>query len=253
MWVTVALVVLAVASVVVWSLTDAADAWMPSVATTLLSVAATITVVGWIVRREERERRRPWQDRALYWLGFDLRMFMDALLLDYAETHLHTYRPIPSDVLEMIGQWQADHSSEDAAREDMDHRGRRAPLIVLEAIELAQRLKHSRGQDLAVLEPSLIREIDDFIWAAGQADQLCAFGFASGMDAVQAHRTAAHLIVHHFQLLANVFPQFGASPWREIPELSRRANAGHHRHRVAAAEASSHHGVADEPPESSPV
>jgi hypothetical protein len=225
---------IAAAAVATWFLTDAADAWMPNVATTAVGVAATITVVEWVVRREARERLKPRTDRALYWIGLELRMFMESVLMDYAETHRHTYRPIPADVGEMIDQWNADHDVEDNPREYIEHGGTRAPLIVTEAIKLAQRLDQARSRDLDVLEPGLVRGIDDFGWAAAQGLQLCALAQADWNTPPNDPRpVAAKLIVDYFQRFANAYFEAGDPGWREIVDLSRRGNDSYHAHLFA--------------------
>lgn len=236
-WATLAMCVAAAASTVCWWLTDVADEWMPNLATTFVGTAATITVVDWIVRREARERLRPRRDRVLYWLGLDVRIFMDSLVLDYAESHAHGYRPIPGDVLEMIDQWRSDHDLEDTPRRMMDENGRRAPLIVLAAVELAQRLERTRERDLDLLPPDLVRTMDDFVWAAGQAAQLVGFSRASGSSATQHGRISAALIVDHFERFVRTFFQDGSRGWREITDLSRRGNDEHHRNLAAATRA----------------
>lgn len=223
---------LAIVALLIWLEWNAADAWMPNVATLALGVAATITVVEWIIRREERLRYEPWRERVLYWLGLDVRMFTDALLLDYAETHIDNYRPIPDDVLVMLDQWTADHAGEDHPRGDLEHLGRHGPLILLEAENLAERLDRIRTRDLSVLEPDLVRALDDFLWAAGQGSLLATFQREPGAERARHLHTAAGTVVAHFDRFARVFFSYGDTDWRRILELTRRANDEYHAGKV---------------------
>jgi hypothetical protein len=205
----------------------------------LLAVAATITVIEWVVRREARERLRPRSERALHWIGLELQNFTTAVLLDYAETHLANYRPIPDDVVEMLKQWRMDHDFEDVPRTDIDDGAAgKAPLIVLEAVMLARGLDQARSRDLDILEPVLVREIDDFGDAARNALQLCTTSQAEWNETGDDSRgTAADVIVRGFQRLVEVFFELDSSNrWRAISDLSRRGIDAHHSRLVDGSE-----------------
>jgi hypothetical protein len=207
---------------------------MPNVATTAIGFAATITAVDWILRHEARERLRPRTEAMLDGLGLDIRMFISTVMLDYAETHMHTYRPMPGDVVGLLDQWRQDHDAEDAVREDMDdNRGRRVPLIVIGAVDLAKQVERTRARDLDVLEPALVRAMDEFSWAAWQGLQLCDLAAIGGNDPNDHRRVAAALIVNRLRELATVFFRYGRPVWREIPDLSRRGTDEHHANLVA--------------------
>jgi hypothetical protein len=220
---------IAALSVGAWLLTEAADEWMPNVATTAIGIATTITFVEWIVRREKEERLRPRTERVLYWLGLDIRLFAVSLLHDYASTHIDSYRSPSMDVMALIGLSAKGRDSEDAERHAVEQDGRRAPMIVLEASDLARRLDTARQRGLDVLEPALVRQIDDFAWAAVQASQLCVLGD----EMSENYRVAAGLVIDHFRDLAEAFFESGAEGWRQLPELSVRATDETHRHLVA--------------------
>jgi hypothetical protein len=84
------LVVVAAVAVVLYDHHDL-RAWTPNIATSALSIAITVTIVSWIVRREARRRIQPRVERTLYWIGLGYRGFLHAILIDYAGTHHATF------------------------------------------------------------------------------------------------------------------------------------------------------------------
>ena len=91
-------------------------AWTPNIATSALSIAITITVVSWIVRREARRRIQPRVERTLYWIGLGYRGFLHAIVIDYAGTHHATFKPIPVTAPEMMELWLAEQEHKDVPR-----------------------------------------------------------------------------------------------------------------------------------------
>jgi hypothetical protein len=59
------LIVFAIAWIVVYLAYDGLDAWAPNIATSAVALAATITIVDWIVRREGQRRVQPRVDRVI--------------------------------------------------------------------------------------------------------------------------------------------------------------------------------------------
>jgi hypothetical protein len=225
------LLLVACAGFLVWWRFQFADAWMPNVATTALGLAGTITIVEWIIRREAAERHKPRTLRILYSMGLDIRLFAESLLLDYAGTHRTGYRPIPATLPEMIDQWQADHDEEDVAREHMTHGHRQGPLIVHAALELADNLTDLRDRNLDVLEPDLVGAIEDFQWAAAQASWGVYLGLElnySADEQAATDRVHAATIVRTFKTFTVTYFRYGDHGWRQIMDLSRRANQEHH-------------------------
>jgi hypothetical protein len=232
--VALGLCLLAACSALVWAVTEPADDWLPNVATTALGIAVTITVIESIIRREASARLRPRTERVLYWLGLDLRMFTWSLIGDYTETHLHTFHPIPGDLFDLIDRWKSD--PEDTPREPHEWRGQQAPLIIQEAVDFAHKVAATRERDLDVLEPDLVREIDDFGYAAAQAAQLSALARGTNTDLADTHRVGAELIVDHFDRLARAYFRGGPAHWREILDITRSGFQEHHEYMLANAE-----------------
>lgn len=233
-WISGALLVSAGALTVVSRQISVASDWWPNLATMTIEIAATITVVEWLVGRERRERLQPRTERTYYWLGLGIRTFAGTVMHDYAVTHAATYRGIPDDILALIDQWQEDHQIEDIERRAFEEDGKslRAPVLVLEAVREARKLNAARERDLDVMPPELVRAIDDFSWAAAQAIQLCEFGHHADADTADHFSTAAATVVQYWGAFARSYFDHGDSGWREIFELSRRAMDQVHEHTI---------------------
>jgi hypothetical protein len=114
--------------------------------------------------------------------------------MDYTETHLTSYRPIPDCVTRVT-------------------------------------CGEARDSDLDVLDPNLVRTMDDFVWAAAQGAQMCGF-LQEGLLTVEhddPRPVSAAWIVRHFLGLLDAYLGVGDEGWREIIELSRRAADPIHR------------------------
>lgn len=185
-WVTLLMVGVAAVAVGVWLRWNAADEWMPHLATLALGVAATITIVEWIVRREARERFRPWRERVLGDIRFEYRTLVEGVVIDYAGTHLLTARPIESDALAFLDQWLEDADSADACSSWLLNRETtaeaRGPLIVLMAADFANRLSGFRERDREVMEPDLVAAIDQVTWHVGLGLKFFEFSCAPWTD-----------------------------------------------------------------------
>jgi hypothetical protein len=95
-WLAFALVVLGLVFVAIAIAFDSLDAWAQNLATEAFAIALTIAIVERIVRREARGRLRPRVNRALSALNANVRIFLEALAYDYAQTHIDTFRPLPA-------------------------------------------------------------------------------------------------------------------------------------------------------------
>jgi hypothetical protein len=126
------LVVVAVVAIILYD-HHKLRAWTPTIATSALSIAITVTVISWIVRREARRRIQPRVERTLYWMGRGFRGFLSAIIIDYAGTHHATFKPIPATAPQMIELWLAEQEHEDVARRRSE--GERWPMLVAEARE----------------------------------------------------------------------------------------------------------------------
>jgi hypothetical protein len=168
-----------------WWLADVLNDWGPNIAAEALSIAATIVIVERIVRHEARARLLPRIENAMDALRWEFRDFVHGVAVDYAGTHLHTFRPLPGDALAFLDQWLADKDAQDACQattwnEDRDS----LPLVLHQGNELGKALRHYRELDREVMEPELVRAIDDYLWLglqwAGTSYGLAKSGHTGG-------------------------------------------------------------------------
>jgi hypothetical protein len=164
----VALVIVAISAVIVWLVSDAADDWMVNVATDAFAIALTIGVIDRIFQRQARERVQPRVERALSATGQALQSFVNAVAHDYVQTHVTTYRPLPSDSLEMLDQWVADYQPRKDSPSLAELDGG-APQLLGEAAAMGDSLRTILEQGRDVLEPDLIAAMDDYIVVAPNA------------------------------------------------------------------------------------
>jgi hypothetical protein len=100
-----ALVLLAIGVLVLWLLTDTNrfDAWVPEVVIGLATVAATITLVEWVLQREYRDQRRARAEAVMTRLCHEFIAFGSRVAESYRghnpdpATH-----PVPAGVLDLI-------------------------------------------------------------------------------------------------------------------------------------------------------
>lgn len=151
-----------------WRLTDAdwIDAWMPNVVTGLIAVAVTITFVERIVNREARRRLGPRIERLRDGLRANFAALCESVALDYEGTHLKTYRPIPREVLPFLSQWLEDRDKCDIERSG---KAARVPLIIEVGRDLRDALRVFRTDDREIMEPDLVRAIDEYLDRANAA------------------------------------------------------------------------------------
>jgi hypothetical protein len=148
-----------VVGVVLWCTTDSLRAWIPNITIGAGTVGLTITVVDRAIRREARERLLPRLEGAVSSIGTDFQMMLLAVARDYSSTHLDTFTPIPKDGVVLIEQWIDSRDEVDASRRRSDDG---SPALLSSARELAAQLASARERDRDVLEPRLVRAMDDF-------------------------------------------------------------------------------------------
>jgi hypothetical protein len=186
----VVLTLIAVGAAVAYLAADAVDAWMPNVAIGAVSIAITITLVEGIVRREARVRLRPRLERTANGLRNVLEGFCVSATLDYADTHLRGYRPIPTEMLSFLEQWLMAKEQQDVCPPA------RGVHVIQAGFRLADELRRYRAEDREVMEPDLVRAIDDYITSVTAAQHLFAFSeVASGADCADAIRYAEEHLV----------------------------------------------------------
>jgi hypothetical protein len=164
---------LAAGCVAAWLTTNAADDWMPNAATTAVGIGLTVTLIEWIVRSEQRRRLGP----RLEYLRRRLRGYLDR----YCEIVAMDYKlrggtaAFPKDMLALLDQWL-----EEVDQLETDPRSPcvRPTLQLGKQIEVE--LRNHRVQDLDILEPALVRAIDEYLEKSVAGDVLMLF--ANGSD-----------------------------------------------------------------------
>lgn len=220
------LVVVAAVAIVLYDHHDL-RAWTPNVATSALSIAITVTIVSWIVRHEARRRIQPRVERTLYWIGLGYRLFLSAILVDYAGTHHATFKPIPQSAPEVVELWLAEQEREDVPRHQPE--GERWPMLVASAHEYVGELEDYRARDLDVLEPDLVRAIDDFRWHVAQAIQLLGmYEQAPLPEPRDTERVALMTVMQGARQLTTSLERY-APTWMTVLEPMRAAAEEHSR------------------------
>jgi hypothetical protein len=128
--------------------------WMPNVATDAFTLALGITVIDSAIKRNARERLRPRIRLARASLARAIRGLAEGVALDYATTHLATYRRPPADLDGVIDHWLAEQS-----RADSDPQTRVLPDA---ADRAAREISLIRITSYDVLEPGLLTALDLF-------------------------------------------------------------------------------------------
>jgi hypothetical protein len=196
-------------AVLAWWFTDALDDWAPNFAAEALSIAATIVIVERIVRHEDRERLRPRVESAMAALRQEFRKFLHAITVDYAGTHLHTFRPLPADALSFLDQWLADKDAQDACPTPIRDDDRVVFSLVLhEGIELGKGLVGWRELDRDVMEPEVVRAIDDYVWHGAQHGATMYQLGGLGSTRATAHTTAEKAVVRAARAFGEVLARY---------------------------------------------
>jgi hypothetical protein len=226
-WLALIVTAVGLAFVVVGVVSDWLDAWAPNLATSAFTIAVTVTVVERIVRREARERLRPRVESAMDALRQEFRAFLSGVTVDYAGTHLHTFRPLPRDALDFLDQWLEDKAAQDACDvpggADDVLQGR--PLVVYKGDELGKALLHYRELDRDVLEPEVVRAIDDYLWLGVQHSRLW-FGL-SPAERAKGYAGAETTIVRQARAFGEALARHDPRGRLTFEDLTLRAMAEH--------------------------
>ena len=166
-------------------------------------------------------------------MGLAFRGYVHAIVIDYAGTHHKTFKPIPRDALEMIDFWLAEQQNEDLPRR-LDNE-QPLPMLILEARDFNRDLAESRQLNLDVLEPELVRVIDDFHWLVAKAVQFYGFAAQGLGDPVKHREIGLSCAAEAAQQFAIVFKHLGPE-WMEIAPLTADAAAAHSRQMAKMAE-----------------
>jgi hypothetical protein len=164
------LVAIAAAAMIGWRASDAdwLDAWMPNVVTGLVVLAATITVFEWVLRRDELRRLEPRLER--------LRRKFRGYIETYGEIVAMDYKlrggtgAGQKDILALLDQWL-----EDIDNLDTDPRSLYVRPTIAIGKQMEVELRSHRTQDLDILDPALIRAIDEFLEKSAAGDALIFF------------------------------------------------------------------------------
>jgi hypothetical protein len=206
-WWALAFVAIFVAAVLLWEFTHVAHDWMPNFGVEALAIAATITIVERIIRREASDRLRPRAESTMRGLRVEFRQFLSGVTIDYAGTHLHSFRPLARDSLAFLDQWLADKDAQDACQaRTWDEERNQPPLVVHQGVEFAKALRAYRELDREVMEPELVRAIDDYLWLGSQHG-LMMYGLsrdATGAERAKRYALAETAIVRQGRAFGEV-------------------------------------------------
>jgi hypothetical protein len=126
---------------------------------------------------------------------------------------------VPEDARAMIDQWLAEQQTEDVQRRLLP--GERLPMLILEARDFGADLEQFRARDLDILEPDLVRAIEDFGGHVGQAMQFWSFAEQGLGDPAGNRETALMTVVDGARDFARVFARYEPR-YMEIRELTGR-------------------------------
>lgn len=197
-WTALIFVAIAVAAVALYD-HHKLRAWMPNIATSAASVAITVTIINGIVRREAHRRLRPRVAAALQSLSGWVQSFSGFVVLDYGSLHVGASKRIPKSASEMFDLWVSEWWNINAwAGEHIDS-------IIGEGQRLADAFEQIRARNFDVLEPDLVRALDEFHLHMAQINYLLQ---SSIKDPYETDETRKHVAsrrvvegVHRFSLV----------------------------------------------------
>jgi hypothetical protein len=223
------LLVIAATALVVGLVSDVADNWMPNVATEAFFVAVAVTVIDGAIRRQAAARLRPRVERVIEDLRWAFRRFADGVIIDYAGTHLHRYRSVPRDVLTALDQWLEDSDQHDACPLPLPEETDRLPLVVHQGFEFANALRALRESDREVMEPEVVRAIDDFLWLGEQHSRLSLSMSRGpyGVNRADSHRHAEEAMVRAARAFGGILLRHDERGRIQFDELAVTAMAQH--------------------------
>jgi hypothetical protein len=141
-------------------------AWTPSIAVSALAAAASFTVIPAMRRRETNARIRPRVERALMDTDGALHFLVEELLIESAASR-HDLMPITSDLTETLNRLVWEYMT--CVYKIPSHES--VPRFVRTAHKFACQLADTRERERDVLEPRLIRAMDDFCRTIQRADR----------------------------------------------------------------------------------
>jgi hypothetical protein len=153
LWAALGLSGIAVAAVWLW-LHSVLKEWTPGIAVSALVLAASITVIPAIMRRQANARIRPRVERVLVDTHNSLIFLVEDILIDSARSRLDPF-DISNDLHETLNRLAWEYMTSKISSESV-------PGFVLTARQFAGQLAQTRERERDVLEPGLIRAIDDF-------------------------------------------------------------------------------------------
>jgi hypothetical protein len=161
-WVAAGFIVLGGGLMLFDALSNMFAGWVPNLGASAFEIAATILIVDRVFGREVARRNRPRVELVMSELRYALLTYADSVAQDYAATHVHNYRPIPREITAMFDQWIQESDTHDACTL-LD--GARLSLILADGTDLGASLRDLRESDREVMEPAIVRAIDDFLWS----------------------------------------------------------------------------------------
>jgi hypothetical protein len=210
-------------AVLMYELTNVAHDWMPHIAATAATVALTVTLVEWILRKEAEERLRPRRSAMFADLSQCLYELLRVAAWDYALTHVSSFKEIPPKPLEFLDLWLAEQENEDAERE--------FPYLLDASKNFVTALQTVRSKNLDILPPAITRAIDDItednaaaqvLWIAERPRKRAPFESEEDAERHYRERRANALrgMVEEARLLATVLLKEhpDAPIFRGVPE-----------------------------------
>jgi hypothetical protein len=234
-WLALALTAVGLLFVAVAIAGDWLDAWASNLATEAFAIALTIAIVERIVRREARrearERLRPRVESAMDGLRQEFRKFVHGLAWDYAATHLHTFRPLPSDALAFLDHWLAQKEEQDACRVPVpDDERVEISYVLYDGLKMGNALRIYRELDRDVMEPEVVRAIDDYMWP-GVENGLNLYALAGhSTEPGRGYAHAETAIVRAARAFGEVLARHEPRDLIEIPDSTRSAMQDHSEH-----------------------
>jgi len=166
-----ALLVIAALGVAAWFLVPGLKAWAPNITVGALTVAATITVIDGAVRREAQRRLRPRLESVKDAIRHPLHWVVWAIADDYVETHKGQPAAVPGDAIGLAETWLKEENEQREKSRGIPEEDA-LPRLAIDALQFIDELEDIRARDREVLEPEVVRAIDDFAAAVRQASQL---------------------------------------------------------------------------------
>jgi hypothetical protein len=211
-WLALILGCLAVAAWAAWNWADKLPApgffttWMPHFGTDFLIIAFTLVVIDQIQARQDRQPKRflvawIWNE-----IGGAIDDFALAATYDYTQTHVHSYKPPPTEAVGSLSQWAEGLDTEDNARVDL------AGLVLAAKLLRAQVSRERLTRELDC--PDLTLAIERYIQAVDNANLLDASAAAAQV----------HWLLQQIARAALVLAEIYKENATYVPGISEGAN-----------------------------